>query len=424
MFAQVRRMARALAIAAVALGTMFMSATDALADKLFLKDGRVIEGTVVREGDGFVFFRTKIGTLQKEEMFTKDMILRVEKDDPKAAPKTDKNIATQQEATKTEDKAKNTHTGAKRIAILNFGPPSDWQGSSGDMVGVQISVEGFRKAIPILEKAKAEVVVIRVNSGGGYLLELDRFHEVLEKEYKPRFTVVAWIESAISAAAMSPWVIEDMYFFPNGNIGGCTGWSGDMKAVAGIGLEAVLYQMEVASRKGKRDPKIMRAMQIQEPLSYDIDENGNVLWRQDELGQHVLNKAKRVYTMTASEAIASKFGKGIASNKEELAKAMGFSEVEWVAEDATAFVDKNIRENDRVEKSTGEVFSKYQTAIQAAQAVTDRERRGAQLAIAKRHLAELRRMVKVNPNFEFHLGIPPQWFTAQDELIKRLSQGP
>ncbi len=420
----IHRAARMIAIAAVSVGALLMSATDALADKLYLKDGRVIEGVVVREGDGFVFFRTKIGTLQKEEMFTKDQILRIEREDPKAEPKTDENIKKEQQAAKVEDKAKTKHTGAKRIAILNFGPPSDWQGSAGDMVGVQISVEGFKKAIPLLEKDGAEVVVIRVNSGGGYGLEVDRFHALFEKEYKPRFQTVAWIESAISAAAMSPWVLEDMYFMPNGNIGGCTGWSGDMQAVQGVGLEMMLFEMEEASRLGKRDPKIMRAMQIQEPLSYDIDDNGNVIWRQDENGQHVLNSAKHVYTMTASEAVASKFARGIASSREELAKAMGFSEVEWVGEEAAKVVDNNIRENDTVEKRTREVLSKYQLAIGVAQQLPDRERRGAQLAIAKRHLAELRRMVKVNPNFEFHLGIPPAWFTAQDELIKRLSQGP
>src|SRR5690606_38032767 len=133
--------------------------------------------------------------------------------------------------------------GVRRIAILNFGPPSSWQNEVDSTVGIQISADAWKRAVPLLEKDNVTDVIVRINSGGGLLAELGKFNEVYEKEYKPRFRTVAWIESAISCAAMSPWVLEEFYFLPEGNIGACTGWSGRLSAVKGLELEMVLLQM-------------------------------------------------------------------------------------------------------------------------------------------------------------------------------------
>lgn len=420
-----RNFLRAASIA-LALSVGALVATDAFADKITLKDGTVLEGKIVREGEDFVIFKIKVGSIEQEKIFDRKEITKLERDDP--APKTDEAMAAKEaEAKKSADakKAEGRHTGATRVAILNFGPPSSWQGGYGDMVGVQISAEAFRKAIPLLEKAKVDVVVIRVNSGGGYGLEVGKFHQIFEKEYKPRFRTVAWIESAISAAAMSPWVIEEMYFFPKGNIGACTGWSGNLVATKGFQLEMMLVQMEEASKLGKKDPSIMRAMQVLDaPLSVDIDESGKVIWMQNEQGKYVLNPKTQIYTMTASEAVQFGFARGVAANNDELAKAMGLQEVEWVALDATNLVDKSIKDNDAAEKRNQEVLRKYMFHIGLAQQLPDKQRRGAELAICKRLLNELKTMVKLNPNFEFHLGIPPEWFVEQDELIKKLAALP
>ncbi len=411
---------------ALALAGASLVSTSALADKIILKDGTVLNGKIVREGKEFVFFKVKVGTVESERFLRMDEIKTIERDDAK--PKTDealkadeaKSDAKKDEAKKDEGK----HTGATRVAILNFGCPSEWQGKYEDMVGVQVSADAFRKAIPLLEKDHVDVVVVRVKSGGGYGLEVPKFNEIFDKEYKSRFRLVAWIESAISAAAMSPWVIEEMYFYPQGNIGACTGWSGNLVAVKGFQLEMSLHEMEIASALGKKDPAIMRSMQIMEPLSVDMDENGEVTWRQDENGKYLLNKRGNIFTMKADQAIQFKFGRGIAADKEQLAKAMGLQEVEWAGQAATDLINKSIADNDAVEKHNKNVLQKYQLAIGLAQQLQDKERRGIELAKAKKLLAELRQMVKLNPNFEFHLGIPAEWFTAQDELIKRLAALP
>jgi hypothetical protein len=416
-------MFKTLAMVLAVAGSMAIAGRS-MADKIVLKDGTVLEGKITREGDKFYFITVKIGGIEENKFVSRDDVKSVQRDDP--TPKTDEAIKKAEEAKEAAAKDESRHDGATRICILNFGPPSEWQGQYENEVGVEISSQAFKDVVPMLEKAKVDVVVIRVNSGGGYGLEADRFRDLFVREYKPHFRTVAWIESAISAAAMSPWVIDEMYFFRKGNIGACTGWYGPGIAVKGAELEEMLFKMEKASAFGKKDPAIMRAMQIMEPLSVDVDDNGEVHWRQDEDGQFVLNKRGHIFTMTASEAMKFKFGRGIADTKEELVKVMGIQEAEFVAQDASDYVDKSIRENDAVDKHNKVVFQKYQLAMSLAEQLQDKERRGIELAKARRLLNEIRGFVKLNPNFQFHMGIDlsPEWFKEQEEEIKRLASLP
>lgn len=406
---------RTLMFTLAAAVVLFAAATQALADRLHLKDGRVLEGEVVREGDGFVYFKVRVGSLEQEQFFTSDQILKIERDS--GAPKTDA------KAPEAARPAKGPSGGAtKRIAILNFGPPSSWQGEIDTTVGIQISADAWKKAVPLLEKDGVTDVVVRINSGGGLLLELQRFLDVYEKEYKPRFRTVAWIESAISAAAMSPWVLEEFYFLPEGNIGACTGFSGRLNAIKGIQLEQVLMQMEDASRKGKRNPLIMRAMQIQQPLSATIDPvTGQVSWFPDtKTGEIIVNPDGEVLTLTAGMAVRLKVGKAIAATPDELARAMGYEEWEWAGREATAFIDRNMRENDRADKQWQVAYEKYERTATVAAGIQDRQRRGAEVGIARRHLNELKRLFSGNPNFALMYGTDEEWFREQEERLRRL----
>jgi len=407
-----KSMTLALAGACVLLAT----ATSAFADKLHLKDGRVLEGEIVREGDGFIYFKVKVGSIEQEQFFTSEQIMKVEKDSDS------KPVVAGEKPKDGDPTPAKAASGVRRIALMNFGPPSSWQNEIDTTVGIQISADAWKKAVPMLEKDGVTDVVVRINSGGGLLLELQKFMDLYEKEYKPKFRTVAWIESAISAAAMSPWVLEEFYFMPEGNIGACTGFSGRLNAIKGVQLEMVLLQMEEASKHGKRDPKIMRSMQIQEPLSATVDERtGQVSWFQDATsGQYVVNPVGEVLTITANEAMKLKLGRGIAATPDELAKAMGYQEYEWAGKQAVDFIDKNMRDNDKADKQWQVVAEKYERTVNVAGGIQDRQQRGAEVGIARRHLAELKRLFSGNPNFALMYGTDDAWFREQDELLKRL----
>jgi polyhydroxyalkanoate synthesis regulator phasin/ABC-type amino acid transport substrate-binding protein len=405
----------ALAVAAVMLA--FTGGAMA-ADKVTLKDGRVVEGKITREGDEFVYIVVKVGSIEKQEFFTKDQISKIDRDSGVTDPK----AAAAPADTKPSEPAAGK-SGATRVCVLNFGPPSSWMGKVGNMVGVQIAAQAWDEVIPMLKKAKVDVVVVRVNSGGGLAAEVPKFHDLFIKKYRPNFRTVGWIESAISAAAMSPYVLEEMYFMPEGNLGACTMFSGSLVAAKGVSLEWVLSLMEKASADAGRDPKIMRSMQIMDPLSVTKDENGEVRWFQDTSGKKVLNPPGQILTINSVDAEAFKFSRGTAATIDELMKKMGINEYEIVAEDATRYVDEFMRRSDATEKQFTERLVKYGDAVGVARAIQDRTQRGAEVGRARRLLDEIESDVKKNANFEFMNPVGElsrEWFMLQREMLKEL----
>jgi len=421
------------------------------ADTVYKKDGTAVEGKIQREETDFVVIVIKDASGKEQTLYlSRTDISRIERDGsltnpsvvppkqgtkPTEAPKVDptkdpsKTEAPKPEpakpvdgAKKDEPKARST-TSVARVAILNFGPPSDWQGSAGSMVGTVVNVKGWRDVIPLLEKDKVTDVVVRINSGGGLVAEMEPFNRLYEEQYKTRFRTVAWVESAISCAAMSPWVLEEFYFLPGGNIGACTAFGGPLIAVTGMGLEQIKIDMEKASRQGKRDPKIMLAMQIPVALSCNIDDTtGQVTWFQDESGSNIVNREGRILTLTANEAMKYKFGKGIAATKEELMKVMGYSEYEFAGKEAAKFIDENMKSNDTYEKRFQNFYQKYDMAVRAASQIQEKALRMPEVGLAKRHLEEMKKAIKVNPNIAMMNGVPTGWFKEQDELLKQLSR--
>jgi hypothetical protein len=210
---------------------------------------------------------------------------------------------------------------------------------------------------------------------------------------------------------------------PEGNMGSATMWSGNMQAGSGAGLEQMFIAMEKASLSGKKDFKVMRAMQVMAPLSANIDENGRVTFFQDLSGQYVINPEGRVLTMNATDSVKFGIAKGIASTREELVKAMGLTEVEWAGEDATALIDRSIRDNDRIQNQFQDTMGRYQNAVSAAEGMQGNRRR-QEVGVARQRLAELRRMTRINPTIGLMANVNDDWFAKQEDLLRDLNKGP
>lgn len=421
-FGDMLRITTACLVAAVALA---WSAAPAMAgDKVYLKDGRVLEGEIVREVDGMVWLMVKTGEMKTELVFSPSQIDRVERDT--AAPA---KAATPAVTAKADPVRKPRGQGAPRVAILTLG-----ETPGKEMVGLYITAQSLRDAIPILEKDGVTAVVFKINSGGGLALEMPKISDVIHYEYKPKFRTVAWIESAISAAAMLSHCVEEIYFMPRGNYGACTMWSGALVLSTGRPLEEVLYEMEKISARGGYDPKIMRSMQVDDALSCTIDENGDVTWFQDESGQHLVNPKGQILTFNAVQAEKFKFSKGTAATHEELAKLMGYQEVEWVGEPKAGYAwpicqaDEYLRSfRNRTnidETNLNNYFTSYQTAVAAAQSMQDRQDRAKFVARARSFLDRIEAMVRNNPNMAIMIGLGPddfkKWLEDQRQLLRDL----
>jgi len=415
---------RSLALVIATLVTLLFAQGAALADKLHLKDGRVLEGTVVREVDGYVWFQFRVGSLESQQMFKPDEIKTIEKSESKPATEA---AATQ----KPKDSKPAGKSGAPRAAVISLGE------ADKNMVGIYFTADSLRKMIPMLEQEGVEIVVFRIKSGGGYGSELQPMVDVIDYEFKPRFRVVAWIESAISAAAMTAHIIEEIYMMPQGQYGGCTGFRGAGDAVKGRELEEMLFQMEKISARGGHDPKIMRSMQIMEPLSCTIDENGEVHWYQNTSGQHIVNAEGRVLTFNAADAVKYRFARAICSNIDELGKAMGYAEVEWVGKHipgvpypvskAEQYIRDFRERSHKDSRSTQKYFMEYNQAVGIAAGLPADER-GPFIGRARRALDNIRSMISNNPNFAYMvLGVNTpeeyrRWLEQREDELRQLGR--
>jgi len=435
---------------ALAVGVALFGATvAAMADKLYLKDGRVLDGTLVKQDSAFVVFKVN----GKEEIFDAAEVVKVEKTDA-AKPETAKPAAAPAPAAATTpakpadapkadadakkpegDKSPAATGAATRVAIIPFGPPQAWKNDKKlagveTLVGGEICTKPWREILPLLKKDKVDVVVVKINSGGGMLNEMVRFPEVF-REYKKNFRMVCWVESSISAAAMSPWVISEFYLKPDGHIGGCTGFNGGTGvAIKGFELLKMLDQMKDLSIEAGRDPLIMRAMQIQQPLSANVDENGTVTFFGDSTsGKVVVNPDGHVLTLNSDMAMKIKFAQGIAANEGELAKVMGLKEYEIAGKDATKYMEDFMLAAHKAQVFFVDTATKYILARNAAQQLANSPndpRFGSELGKARQALAEMKRQVELNPNFPMLLGqqvgelLDNEWFDEQEKILKEL----
>jgi hypothetical protein len=433
------KLLRTLSILAVALATMLVTGI-ARADTLKLKDGRTLTGTVTRETNGYIWFKYKIGDLEQERMFGPTDIVDLKRDagaTPTAEEAKTPDAPTQE---KTDDAtpAEKYPPGVKRIAVL----------TAEGMVGMQMASKSLEDAIPLLEQEGVTDVIYKVNSGGGFLLEIQKISDVLHLKYKPKFKTVAWIESAISAAAMSSYCLEEIYFMPNGNFGGCTGWFGDGTAVKGRGLEEVLLMMEKISARANRPVSIMRAMQIRgatdvmdelqiSPPSGELSatinpQTGEVTWSQDQRGQHIINPRHGVEILTfdAIEAEKFRFSAGTAATHEDVARKMGYSEFVFVgkpvkgiawpvskAEEMQMEWRKGISE---AQANFDRLRISYQTSVQQAQSSQDRQTRGSFVNRARGHLNSLKTIAKKFPIFVMFYNLNKDFFDQEEERLRAL----
>lgn len=318
-----------LAATLMAAAAAFSTPAVAEVDVVVLKDGTRVEGEIIREVSGAVFIRVGDGGVSEQKFFMADQIESVLRG-VAAAARPDGNFV----------------DAGGEGQVFDEDTPRGIVVTLEGMVGVSMSADRLEEMVPALTKAVGDdgtgIVVLKINSGGGYLYELDRISDIIQYQYKPRFHTVAWIESAISAAAMTAHNLEEIYFLPEGNYGACTGYSGMLNAMDGRGWEEAEFLMQKISARGDHDHKVMLSMmghpQRFFPLSARRNpESGQVEWAQDAGvdGWTVLNPVGEVLTFNSVQAVEWEFADGIARDTDELAELMGYQEVNWLGERET-----------------------------------------------------------------------------------------
>ena len=411
-------------LVAATLGVASLGMTgNALADttKVTLNDGTVLQGEVVREGDAFLILKVMVGEVVKQEFIRKSDISSIIRDAPEASA-TDEAVAdTGPVVMKGEkDDAQAIPEGASKIAFVSL----------EEMVGPYFNTQALMRSMDILnnlpEEEQPDIVVLRVKSGGGALFELRQLVPYIRDQIETRYRTVAWIEDAISAAAMTAWVVDELYMMRKAAIGGCTGYRmmpGGAEAMEGPELEEVLMWMERVSTWGNKSPEVMRAMQVYATLSADIDENGKVTWHLNDSGEYMISPENEVLTMHSYEA--EKFGvsKGTADTKDELASALGC--VEWVevgtdADELMAEFRENVK---TAELELNVLFQQMNIALNAMNATPELRNKKRHLGRAQKLYDQMRSWAfKKAPSLRTYGQFSDQFFEYYDEVFEDLRQ--
>ncbi|MCB9839054.1 MAG: hypothetical protein H6813_06920 [Phycisphaeraceae bacterium] len=379
--------------------------TAAIADSVYLNDGRVLEGVITREGDTFIYITTKIGDIEKNELILKTDISRIVRDSPDSESIAEAATIKPGGATKSDEPA-NVPEGATRIAFLRLG----WEPE--DTVGPYINKDALQRSVEELE-GKADVLVLWIDTGGGDVGETVKLVNYIQKDIKPKFRLVGWVKRAISGGSFTMHPIEELYFMPEASYGGSVAFSmtgpGQAKAAEGAFLEQMLEFGELASSYGHHEPLIMRAMQIRIPLSVDIDEDGVAHWREDLEGKYIVSTDDRILTLNSQQAMQFGFAKGIASTKEELVEAMGYKEWVEVGQDVD---DKQQKFRDDMKTAENEIAKaarNFQFAIE-----------NQNLARARKFLSDLKTWARRAPAWQDFStgGLPP----LNRELFRELER--
>ncbi len=423
------KLVRTLVLVVVAIVSLALSQSALATDRITLKSGEVIEGRISNELNGYVWFTARIGGIEQDRTFAPEDIAKIERNiegggaDPVPAP-----------ATPTTPAA----GGATAAAVVDDdsvlkGVVLSMGGPEGDMVGLYMASKPLKEVMQELIDQGVDVVVFHIASGGGMLIEIEPLVNTI-KEYKENFRVVSWIDRAISAAAMTSHVVEDIYFKTGGTYGACTGFNGgNLQAIEGRELEEVLYFMEQVSADGEKSPYIMRSMQINEPLSCDVDENGDVTWYQSLDGEHVVSDGNFILTFNSDDALRYKFSRGTADTLDKLTSQLQMGEIQWLGEYRQGIIypvsEQEQHQIDfrlmvqRAEQRMGEYMAKYQMARGAIQG--DQQTRAAMGQRALQALAEIKRLIENNPNFALMMGfndLPTfqEWYRRQVDEVRDL----
>ena len=191
------------------------------------------------------------------------------------------------------------------------------------MVGVGLRHQEMEKIEKEADKfGPGQIIVIRINSGGGLVTEGDQIAESLSR-MRDKHRVVAWIEEAISGAAFTAMHCREIYFMKTGSLGSITMFAGD-KSAQGKELEAWIERVGDVSEGAGRNRQVGRCM-VYSPLvvSYTKDKKtGKVTFFDNDSGEHMLSDDKDNLTFTEDVALDCGFSQGTADTEEELFKIM------------------------------------------------------------------------------------------------------
>ncbi len=426
--------------AAVGGASMLMASSPAQAgmvvsseDELILKDGRIIQGELLEETETEVKFRIVVGSLSAIRTYPRSEVLAVTRG-TEAKPES----AKQPKDSMSADGS----SGGPSVYVMEL--TGEW--------GRDIAVPPIRDMLKDAQQYKPDIVVLVIDNfyedafGNEFSDDkLERFdifaveeieplftHEVpVEWGYEPRWVV--WVKNAMGGAAPLPFNFEEIYFAPEGRMGGIGyliyswGTMGD-KVVREKQLSLRLGHLEGMAIRGKHDPMIIRAMsEMRMEMCYSMEggkavlhkrlpespneilltDNGTLEEFQDDMQARVRGNTNDALTLKADLAQALGVSKGTVSSIDELLWELG------IQREARLLDSKSERITERWKDSlvrAERLMPKLAREYQEIQVQGDyNERRAAR----SRRIAKLEQLIRLIRQYEGVLN--PRQYGLPDE---------
>jgi hypothetical protein len=174
-----------------------------------------------------------------------------------------------------------------------------------------------------------QVIVLKINSGGGISWTWSDIKDLIFI-IRENHRVIAWIESAISAAAMTAICCDEMYFTELGECGSCTGWSGSPNNPVSMRKQNdSIHEMEKVLARSSRTPYLAAPMVLSGKwLSYDKDPiTGDFTYYYTDEGEFPVSSGDGL-TLAAKQALDAGLSDGIANTEEELLALLHLEDAE------------------------------------------------------------------------------------------------
>ena len=309
--------------AAILAILILVASSSVLGDTLVLKDGRTFTGRLVEKTATKVIFEAVIGSGSMRMSFPTTLVREIKKGAlPKRTPT--KRAPKRIEKPKVDEPEKEPEPRGPSYVVIPF---------RGE-VGLGITADLLSRSFKIAKAARPDVVIVRVNSPGGSIRELQKMIKVLH-EYDTDLRVVAYVEKAYSAAAVFSMSCKEIIVGDPGTIGGAVVFTvGAYGIPTNIGekWESIIRaEFRTAVKRAGHSEKLLEGMMRTDVELYVVEtEEGPKVVEKKEGGAKVVKKFGRVLTLDAEQAMQVGLAAFRSDELKDAWKDLGFEE-EWHA---------------------------------------------------------------------------------------------
>ena len=202
-------------------------------------------------------------------------------------------------------------------------------------IGLHFTADFLKTCLDQIDRNKPDIIILKINSPGGSVAETEKIIELLTTRTKVR--TVAYVERAISAAAIISLSCKEIYVDQRAVIGGAYAYttnSWNMPAEIGEKMQSIWRaSCRSAAELGGHQSIIAESM-IDKDIELSLGEKDGrpIVVEGSEPGKAFKRKGK-ILTMTASEAVACGLAESTTTTWEDFRAKLG---VKAWKEDAVA----------------------------------------------------------------------------------------